>query len=493
MEALRTENISKSFDESVVLIGANLSLNAGEVHAIVGENGAGKSTFAKICAGIHLPDAGSIFLQGQASHYSSVAEAQALGITLIHQEPRLFPDLTVVENIWIDYRGPGRRFDIRKVVQETKRWLDELGCDLDLDAKIAQTSVADQQLIDIASALRKPLKVLILDEPTASMTPREVVRLAGVLARLKSQGVAIVFIGHRLPEILEISDRITVMRDGEVVGELDTSAASENELANMMVGRDITLSARRSRTSSASEKALVVQNLCVAGVVDDVSLSVERGEILGIGGLVGAGRSELLEAIFGLRPAYAGQVTVNGRIIKKVRDSVEQGVGLVPEDRAKNGLVLDSSVSENIVLASLRELLRWGARDGRAERQLAERMIAELQVKTSSPHSLASSLSGGNQQKLSLAKWLAQSLSVLLVDEPTRGVDVGSKADIHALLRHIANEGVAVVVVSSDMRELLTLPDRILVMRRGRMEGSMLAEQASEEAVISLASGVVQS
>lgn len=490
-EALRCEGISKWFGESSVLRNVNLSVHTGEIHALLGENGAGKSTLMKICSGLYQPDGGSLFLEDVPVEFDSVSDAQLTGVSLIHQEPRMFPDLTVIENIWIDYRGRGGRFNIREVEDETQGYLDELGCYVNLRARIADVSVADQQLIDVASALRKDLKVLIVDEPTASLTPSEVERLFDVLRRLRDQGVAIIFIGHRLSEILEIADRMTILRDGQLVAELDSPEISEDDLAKMMVGRDITpMSARADLRSETQVVALSVENLSANRAFTDVSLTVSQGEVLGIGGLVGAGRSELCEAIFGVRPTTGGQVKVNGRLVKNARESIRAGLGLVPEDRAHKGLVLAGSVQENIVLASLKQVLRFGLRSDSAERLLAGRMTAELGVKSSSLQVAAGTLSGGNQQKLSLAKWLAHRLDVLLIDEPTRGVDVGSKAEIHSLIRQLADEGVAVVVVSSDMRELLALPDRILVMREGRLVGSMDASDATEESVISLASGV---
>lgn len=488
---MRCVGISKWFGESQVLREVDLTVQAGEIHALLGENGAGKSTLMKIFSGLYPPDSGSLILDGNDVEFGSVSDAQVSGVSLIHQEPRMFPDLNVLENIWVDYRGPARRLKLKKVEAETEGYLDELGCQVDLRARIADVSVADQQLIDVASALRKDLKVLIVDEPTASLTPSEVNRLFEVLRRLRSQGMAIIFIGHRLTEILEIADRMTILRDGEVVGRVDSTNITEDELAKMMVGRDIAPADSSRRAPRDSQTLLEVRALSAARAFKDVSLSVARGEVLGIGGLVGAGRSELLEAIFGVRQVTSGEVLVDGQRIESAVDSIQAGVGLVPEDRARNGLVLTASVEENIVLANLGQVVRAGFRNRQDERQLAEKMIAQLGVKANSPAVVSGTLSGGNQQKLSLAKWLAHSLNILLIDEPTRGVDVGSKAEIHNLIRELSDQGVAVLMVSSDMRELLSVPDKILVMREGRIVGEMDAASATEEQVISLASGVM--
>ncbi len=487
---LTCQGISKWFGQSRVLDRVDFSVMAGEIHALLGENGAGKSTLMKICSGLYRPDEGSVSLDGNSKHFSSVTEAQNSGIALIHQEPRLFPDLNVIENIWIDYRGRERSFSLKSVEEQTQGYLSELGCNVNLRARMADISVADQQLIDVASAMRKDLKVLIVDEPTASLTPKEVARLFGVLRRLKDQGVAIIFIGHRLSEIMEIADRMTVLRDGAVVGSVRASETSEDELARMMVGRDI-VTAQSEVHKIRGEIVLEVSQLNSPGSFENVTLKIQSGEILGIGGLVGSGRSELLEAIFGVRPTSSGTISVLNSPIHSVRDSIRLGVGLVPEDRGRNGLVLRATSAENIVLASLDQLSNRGVRSKKRELELANRMVSELKVKTSSLFAEANSLSGGNQQKLSLAKWLAHDLTLLLIDEPTRGVDIGSKAEIHNLIRKLAEKGVAVLVVSSDMRELLSLPHRILVMREGEIAGSVEGVEATEENVIKLASGVV--
>jgi ABC-type sugar transport system ATPase subunit len=344
-------------------------------------------------------------------------------------------------------------------------------------------------MVDIAAAIRRDLKVLIVDEPTASLTPSEVTNLFRVMRELRDRGVAIIFIGHRLEEILEISDRITVLRDGRLVRTLNRVDTNEDELIRLMIGRDIESVSDR-RATNVGDVLLSVSGLSEAGHFSDVSLEVRRGEIVGIGGLVGSGRSEVLETIFGVRSKSSGQVAVAGTQIESLDDAVSRGMGLVPEDRGRYGLILLSSVLNNISAPNL-DLTSWrDIRRPRQELRNADSIVSQLRIKVSSVQQLAGQLSGGNQQRVSLGKWLVRDLDVLLVDEPTRGVDVGSKMEIHALLRQFADSGKAVLMVSSDMRELLEVPDRILVMREGRLAGELSIQQASEEAVMRLASGV---
>jgi rhamnose transport system ATP-binding protein len=489
-EVLRCDGISKWFGDTQVLDAVTFSVSEGEIHALVGENGAGKSTLVRIIAGLVAPDAGSLSWKGEQIAFDSVAAAKSRGIALIHQEPRVFPDLTVLENIWVDEprRRDGRRFRLSKVETATRGYLADLGSTVSIHSRLSGLSVADQQMVDVASALRRPLKVLIVDEPTASLTPREVERLFAVLRRLRDSGAAIIFIGHRLEEILEIADRITVLRDGKVVSDLPTAGADEDRLIRLMVGRNIEPVAPRVAQAKA-HTALTVTNLSHPGVFEDVSFEVAGGEILGIGGLVGAGRTEVLEAIFGVRRRSHGSVVAGGRNISTTGQAVRAGVALVPEDRANHGLILQASVKDNVVLANPASTSRFGIRILRAEITLAERMIRSLRIKARSVSALVRNLSGGNQQKVSLAKWLAATPRVLLIDEPTRGVDIGSKSEIHALLRQLADAGLAVVMVSSDMRELLSVPDRILVIREGRVAGALDGDSMVEEEVMRLAAG----
>lgn len=492
MAVVECRQVSKWYGTAKVLDDVDFTANEAEIHVILGENGAGKSTLVKVIAGLVSPDRGQVLLRGAALKAGSVAAAQAQGVALIHQEPRLFPDLSVMENIWID-QGSGwwsrRRFRLSRMAGRTRELLGRLGSSVSPDARVAFLSVADQQMIDIAAALRKDLKVLIVDEPTASLTPAEVGNLFRVMRELRDQGVAVIFIGHRLEEILEISDRITVLRDGRLVRTLSRDEANEDELIRLMIGRDIEAVAH-APTAAVGEVLLSVRDLSAAGHFSDVSLDVRRGEIVGIGGLVGSGRSEVLESIFGVRPRSTGVVSVGGRSIGSLAQAVASGMGLVPEDRGRYGLVLLSSVLNNVSAPNLDLTSRLGIRRPRREQRNAQDIVARLRIRVSSLAQLAGQLSGGNQQRVSLGKWLVRDLDILLVDEPTRGVDIGSKREIHGLLRQFADSGKAVLLVSSDMRELLEVPDRILVMREGRITGGLSIDEADEESVMRLAAGI---
>jgi ABC-type sugar transport system ATPase subunit len=488
---LTCSGVSKWFGRARVLDAVDFEVRAGEIHALLGENGAGKSTLMKIISGMLQPDSGSISLSGRPVVMGSPTAANEAGVALIHQEPRVFPDLTVIENMWVDDRSSVLRrvFARRQVQDESEARLRELGCNVSLRARMSELSVADQQLVDVASALARDLRVLIVDEPTASLTPTEVAALFTVLWRLRDAGVAIVFIGHRLEEILQISDRITVLRDGAVVRTVETSATDEAELVRLMVGRDIAVATSRQR-DEAADVVLEVRGLSSPGVFDDVSLQVRAGQILGLGGLVGAGRTELLETIFGRRRRSGGDVLVRGTGIGSTADAIRNGVALVPEDRARNGLVLAASVRDNLTAPSLGRLMRWGFRRPGLERALVSSCIDSMDIRALDGDVTAGTLSGGNQQKVSVARWLARSPAVLLVDEPTRGVDIGAKSQIHDVLRRLADEGLAVLAVSSDMRELLSISDDIVVMREGSVTGALRGDEATEESVLRLAAGV---
>lgn len=492
MPVVECRGVSKWYGAAKVLDDVDFTVNEGEIHVLLGENGAGKSTLVKIIAGLVSPDRGDVQINGEELKYGSVVAAQSMGVALIHQEPRLFPDLSVMENIWIDQRSGGlgkRRFRLSQMGSSTQDLLSQLGSSVSPDARVAFLSVADQQMVDIAAALRRDLKVLIVDEPTASLTPSEVNNLFRVMRELKDQGVAIIFIGHRLEEILEISDRITVLRDGILVDTIDRANANEDDLIRLMIGRDIETVDRKAQ-ANLGDVLLSVADLSESGKFSDVSFEVRRGEIVGIGGLVGSGRSELLETIFGVREKTSGSVDVAGTPISSITDAVEAGMGLVPEDRGRYGLILLTSVLNNISAPNL-DLTSWhDVRNPRKELRNAEDIVSRLRIKVSDVQQLAGQLSGGNQQRVSLGKWLVRDLDVLLVDEPTRGVDIGSKVEIHALLRKFADSGKAVVMVSSDMRELLEVPDRILIMREGRVAGALAMADATEESVMRLASGV---
>lgn len=493
---LTCDGLSKWFGRAKVLDDVSFDVRAGEIHAIVGENGAGKSTLTKIIAGLHQPDGGSVTFDGEHVTFGSPAAANLAGVALIHQEPRIFPDLSVIENMWVDDRGTPwwkRSYRRRSFQVEARESLIRLGCPVSLNTRMSELSVANQQLVDVAAAMQRNLKLLIVDEPTASLTPSEVDALFDVLDSLRDDGVAIIFIGHRLEEILRISDRITVLRDGKFIKALDTADTDEDELVRLMVGRDIP-PLDISQIREGSERVLTVDGLSSGRVFRDVSLELYAGEILGIGGLVGAGRSELLETIFGRRRRSGGSVTLQGESVGSTTDAIRRGIALVPEDRALNGLVLPATIHENLALPNLFWLSKSGLwRDRRRERELAQQSVKKMDVRSrGDTDTVIGLLSGGNQQKVSVAKWLQRGeLTVLMVDEPTRGVDIGAKSEIHSLLKSLADEGLAVLVVSSDMRELLAVSDRLLIMREGLVAGELSREDATEENVLRLAAGAV--
>ena len=490
---MECKSVSKWYGESAVLKDVNFDLAQNEIHAIVGENGAGKSTLVKIISGLVPVDVGAIIFEGADRTFANIREIQNSGVALIHQEPRLFPDLSVLENVCIDYQmreETSTRFNWKVAEEETKVLLAQLGCSFSVHSPVKSLSVADQQMVDMVSALRKKLKVLIVDEPTASLTPPEVERLFATIRKLNRDGVAIIFIGHRLEEVLSISQRVTVLKDGEVVAVRKTSETTEDELIRLMVGRNIE-AANTDAKASTNKIALRVNNLVSPGYVADVSFDVKEGEILGVGGLVGAGRSELLETIFGLRHRSSGEViSTNHGSLTTVKKAMASKIALVPEDRALNGLFLNRSINENLIITNLNLSSKAGKRNFRQESKIGLELISKFRIRLSSANQLVKELSGGNQQKVSLAKWLKQEVEILLIDEPSRGVDVGSKAEIHHLLNESAKNGMSIVMVSSDMRELIELSHRIIVMRNGRIAGELKGDDISEEAVLRLASGL---
>lgn len=490
---MECKSVSKWYGGAAVLKNVDFDLAQNEIHAIVGENGAGKSTLVKIISGLVPLDIGTITLDGNNMTLANIREIQNSGVALIHQEPRLFPDLSVLENVCVDYQDQSqknKRFNWKKAEVETRELLKQLGCLFSVHSPVKALSVADQQMVDMVSALRKKLKLLIVDEPTASLTTSEVERLFSTIRKLNKSGVSIIFIGHRLEEVLQLSDRITVLKDGEKVAVKKTSETTEDELIRLMIGRNIVASPKESNASS-NHPSLEVSNLVSPGYVTDVSFDVKRGEILGIGGLVGAGRSELLETIFGLRKRSAGKIdsTTHGAI-KNVSQAISSRIALVPEDRARNGLFLNRSINENLVITNLNLTSRLGKRNFAKELEIGKELIQKFRIKLSSASQLVRELSGGNQQKVSLAKWLKQEVEILLIDEPSRGVDVGSKLEIHQFLKDSAKEGMSIIMVSSDMRELIELSHRILVMRNGRIAGELSGSDISEESVLRLASGL---
>ncbi|OLN26717.1 sugar ABC transporter ATP-binding protein [Desulfosporosinus metallidurans] len=491
-DLLTMEGINKSFSGVKVLEDVQFSLRQGEVHALMGENGAGKSTLMKILSGIYSKDAGSIQIHGTESMASSPKTAQALGVAIIHQELNMIPDLSILENMFL-----GREFkwgrtgfvNWPKMRSEAKNYLQQLGMDLNPDRRVGELSVGQQQMVEIAKALSMHAKILVLDEPTAALTKREIEKLFQLIATLKTQGVGMIYISHRMEEIFQISDRITVLRDGRYIGTRDTNVTTMDELVQMMVGREIKERFPKVETEIGEER-LRVEALSQEGKLYDINLSVRAGEILGISGLMGAGRSELVKALFGVGK-YQGKIFLNGQpvTIKNPTDAIRVGMALITEDRKGEGLVPDLSVRENLALPNLRSLSRFGFISHRMEQDFVDDSIQKLKVKVHHSGQWVSSLSGGNQQKVVIGKWLATQPKVLILDEPTRGVDIGAKREIYDLMNQLVQKGVAIVMISSELPEVLGMSDRVLVMHEGRITGEFSRENATQETIMIAATG----
>ena len=489
---LAVSHLTKSFGAVAAVGDASLELYAGEAHALVGENGAGKSTLVKMLAGVHQPDSGTIRIDGTVASLGSPAAARDAGVAVIYQEPTMFPDLDVAENVFMGRmptRGAGR-LDRESMREQVVSVLEMLDVRLDPGRAARGLSIADQQIVEIAKALTLDARVLVMDEPTAALSAAEVERLVRVIETLRQRGAAILFISHRLEEVFRICQRVTVMRDGRSVMSQQAAGLTSDELVRAMVGRD--LEKREVLDQGVTgDVVLAVQRLTREGKFVDISFELRSGEIVGLAGLVGAGRTEIAEAIFGITRYDAGSVEVSGQALKNGSPtaSMQAGIALVPEDRRQHGLVMDESIEHNVVLASLASVTRRGLIAAGVSRQAASSWLQRLQVKYGRLSDTVSTLSGGNQQKVVLAKWLSRQPRVIIVDEPTRGIDVGTKAEVHRLLQTLAADGVAVLVISSELPEVLLLADRILVIREGRLVEEIARADATEENVIAAAAG----
>ncbi len=489
---LELSRIAKSFGDVRALRGVDFDLRAGEVHALLGENGAGKSTLIKVITGAHAPDGGEIRVAGETVRALSPESARRLGIACIYQQPALFPALTVAENIGLRLepsRGL-RRVDWLQRRDRARALLERIGAAIHPEAEVGQLSMPEQQLVEIACALGSGARIVIMDEPTASLTQKEQHLLFAVVKELRTAGVGVIYISHRLEEIFALADRVTVLRDGESVGTHAASGIDEGTLIQLMVGREVA-QIYPPAESAPGEPVLSLENIgCRASGVAGVSFEVRAGEVFGLAGLVGAGRTELARILFGMTPADAGVVRLRGRevAIRSPREAVDRGLAYVPEDRRRHGVVLELPVEQNMTMAIHRRLFRGGWLRFGAERTLALDYIRSLAVKTSGPDAPVGSLSGGNQQKVSLARWLATKPAVLILDEPTQGVDVGAKSEIHRIIRRLAKEGLAVLLISSDLPEVLGMSDRIGVMRGGRLT-AILPGGASAATVMAAALG----
>ncbi|MET8353838.1 sugar ABC transporter ATP-binding protein [Micromonospora sp. NPDC005206] len=486
------DGVTKSFGAVVALRGVHLALHAGEAHALVGENGAGKSTLVKILAGAHPPDAGEMTLDGQPLRLRGPADARAAGIAVIYQEPTLFPDLSVAENIFMGrqpLRGL-RRIDSAAMHRDAERLFQRLGVRIDPTRPARGLSIADQQLVEIAKAISFDARVLVMDEPTAALSGVEVERLFAVARSLCERGAAVLFISHRFDEVFDLCHRVTVLRDGAWVSSDRAADLTVDEVVRRMVGRDVS-SLYPKQAAEPRDTLLEVRGLTRAGVFTDVSFSVRGGEIVALAGLVGAGRSEVARAVFGVDRYDAGEVLVAGRGVPAGRPgrAIAAGMALVPEDRRQQGLVMELSVERNATLARRRALSRLGLLLGGAERAEARSWTRRLQVKAARLGAPVATLSGGNQQKVVLAKWLATEPRILIVDEPTRGIDVGTKAEVHRLLSELAGEGLAILMISSELPEVLGMADRVLVMHEGRLVRELSRAEADETSIMFAATG----
>lgn len=494
---LKLEGICKSFPGVRALHNVHLEVRRGEVHALLGENGAGKSTLMKILSGAYTRDAGEIYWEGRPISFRHPREAQDLGIGIIYQEFNLVPQLSIAENVWIGREHFRNRalqlIDWKEMYRQTKNLLDELHLELDPRQSVAGLGVAQQQMVEIAKALSLNARLLIMDEPTSALTDTEINQLFALIRRLKARGVSVVFISHHLDEVFEICDRGTVLRDGEYIATVELSQVKEEDLIRLMVGRTLDQQYPKMPTKPGPE-ALRVSGLTRDGVLQDISFTAYAGEILGIAGLVGAGRTELVRAIFGADPINTGQVFVFGKelAIKSPQVAIRAGIGLLPEDRKQQGLVLMLSVLHNMSMASLDRLTSRVLLRLKDEQKQASGFIEKLRIATPGFKQQVQYLSGGNQQKVVLAKWLASQSKVLIFDEPTRGIDVGAKVEVYNLMNSLVENGAAVIMVSSEMPELLGMSDRILVMRKGRIAAEFDRAGATQEKILAAAMGADQ-
>ena len=492
---LALEHAAKSFGAVRAVVDGSIELSAGEAHALVGENGAGKSTVVKLLAGVYQPDSGSLLIDGQPVTLHGPAGARDAGIAVIYQEPTLFPDLSVAENIFMG-RQPlvaGRRIDRRRMLATAAALFGRLGVRLDPGRICRGLSIADQQLVEIAKALSLEARVIVMDEPTAALSAAEVARLFEVVRTLRAGGSAVLFISHRLEEVFEICQRVTVMRDGRHVLTSELDGMTTDDLVRAMVGRPMAERTAGER-SAPGDMILTVERLTREGVFTDVSLQVRAGEIVALAGLVGSGRSEVARAVFGVDRYDAGRVVVRDRELRRASPTAAMaaGIGFVPEDRRQQGLVMDMSVQQNVALASLGRLRQGGLIRSAAERAFAADWAVRLNLKYGRLIDPVSRLSGGNQQKVVLAKWLGRSPALLIVDEPTRGIDIATKAEVHRLLARLARDGVAILMISSELPEVLNIGDRILVMREGRLTAEFGHAGASEQKIMAAATGQFQ-
>jgi ABC-type sugar transport system ATPase subunit len=490
--AVSFHGISKRFPGTVALQNVSFDVAAGSCHAIMGENGAGKSTLGKILAGIHQPSEGSIMMEGVERRFHSPLDAQRAGVAIVHQELLFCPNLSVAENICLSHL-PGRmgRLDWPKLYQRAQTFLDQVGAECDAHEELGRLSTGQAQLIQIAAALATGAKILVMDEPTSSLSAVEAQRLEQLIRRLRQNGATIIYVSHRMGEIFRLCDAVTVMRDGQHVATMPLAQTNEQELVKLMIGRSWQKMFPEHVDRATGPERLRVENFSSPGKFQDIHFSIRSGEVLGVAGLVGSGRSEVALGIFGLDPKISGRVVVDGKesCARSPRDAMKLSIGLVSEDRKGQGLVLGMECGENITLSSLDRISCCGVIRQGNERSIIAKFLEKLRVRAASPQVLAQTLSGGNQQKLVLAKWLARDSRILILDEPTRGVDVGAKAEIHKLIDELAAAGCAILMISSELPEVLNLSTRVIVMRNGRLAGELNRAEATAEGVLKLMTG----
>ncbi|EJP19329.1 ABC transporter, ATP-binding protein [Lachnoanaerobaculum sp. ICM7] len=492
MSALLTmKNIKKSFSGVAALKNAELELNKSEVVALMGENGAGKSTLMKILTGIYSKDEGTVTFEGKEVEYKSVSESEEAGIAIVHQELNMMNDLTVAQNLFIGKeRKKGIFIDDAKMAEDARELFKKLNVDINPNVKIGSLTVGKQQMVEIAKAISTNAKVIVFDEPTAALTDSEIEELFKVINDLRAKGTGIIYISHRMDEINVISDKVIVMRDGEYVGTLVTKECTKDDIIKMMVGRTVFMEPKtKSDVAADAEVVLRCENLNRGKHVRDVSFDLRKGEILGFSGLMGAGRTEVARLIFGADPMDSGKIYIHGKevSIKSTKDAVNAGIGYLSEDRKRYGLLVDKSVEENTCLSSLEKFTKGLFIDGSKSKTVSEKYVQELRTKTPSVTQIIKKLSGGNQQKVVIAKWLVKDSEILIFDEPTRGIDVGAKSEIYDLMERLVKEGKSIIMISSELPEVLRMSDRVVVMCEGRITGCLDISEASQEGIMTCA------
>ena len=485
---LEMKGIRKEFPGVVALDNVSFSVKPGVIHALIGENGAGKSTLMKVLNGVYQANAGEIYINGEKVELNGVKDAQAKGISIIYQEFNLINTLSVAENIFLGRYNGKKTIAWKELKEKAAALLADLGFNFDVNKEVGKLSTAEKQLVEIAKALSLDAHIIVMDEPTSSLTEKEVDMFFPIIERLKAKGITVIYISHKLDEIYRLCDDVTIMRDGQVTGNAAVQEITRDKIIELMVGRSLDME-YPPRTAKPGEPILEVKNLCRRQQLKDISFTLHRGEILGFAGLVGAGRTELAEAIFGADPADSGEIILKGESVK-VRSTLQAknlSIGMVTEDRKETGLVLPMDVTENTTITDLKSVSKGIILDKKAEEKVAQKYVDSLKTKTPSLHQKINNLSGGNQQKVALAKWLYSNSDVLILDEPTRGIDVGAKFDIYCLMNELTEQGKAIIMISSELPEVLGMSDRVLVMHGGQIKGELTGDDMTAEKVMKLA------